>query len=141
VAVAAGAGSHSFEPHTGEVELWLAAPSLPELFAEAARALAALMAEGGTRTADPPSATVAVGAQDRATLLVEWLNELILLAETRKAVFDRVEVERLSETEIVAEVRGLAEPQVRTAVKAATLHALSLDEDETGFRARVVLDV
>jgi SHS2 domain-containing protein len=135
-------GHHRFEEHTGEVRLELGAPSLEELFVEAGRALAELMI--GDLAAGPasgPEQRVLVRAADLAALLVEWLNELIFLSETSKQVFTRFRVEHVGVGELEAVVAGVATEALKTQVKAATLHGLSLENRNGTWRASVVLDV
>jgi len=50
-------------------------------------------------------------------------------------------VDRVSDTELEAVVRGVVPEALRTAVKAATLHALEIEETPSGYSASVVLDV
>jgi SHS2 domain-containing protein len=138
---AAGA-RHSFEEHTGEVRLELTAPSPEELFAEAGRALAELMlGEIREPAASAPAHVVEVRAPDRAALLVEWLNELIFLSETSKQVFTNFRMEYVDETAARAVVTGLAPETLKTAVKAATLHGVSVEGRQGSWGASVVLDV
>lgn len=131
---------HWFAEHTGEVELHLEAATLEELFAEAGRALAELLADEPRPASGDPE-TVLVRAPDRETLLVEWLNELLFLSETRKQVFSEVHVDGIANGELRARVRGFEPGSIRTAVKAATLHQLRIEERPGGFAATVVLDV
>jgi SHS2 domain-containing protein len=124
--------------HIAELELRVLAGSAEELFAEAMRALAELMdaAEGG----EPARHELAASAPDRATLLVEWLNELVYLAASRGFVPDRVERFQLGELDVEATVSGrTAAP--RPLVKAVTYHGLSLAERDGRWSATVVLDV
>jgi SHS2 domain-containing protein len=74
-------------------------------------------------------------------LLVDWLNELIFLSETRKRVFWEIEVNRATETEFAARLRGFEPRAIKTAVKAATLHGARVEKHDGGYRAGVVLDV
>lgn len=135
------ASRHRFDEHTGEVRLWLEAPTLPALLAEAARALAALMAEPGGERAPSHPERVRVCGRDRAALLVAWLNELVFLSETRQRIYSDAEIESVSDREIRATVRGFEPAALRTAVKAATLHDARVDAGPDGFTACVVLDV
>jgi SHS2 domain-containing protein len=124
--------------HTAELELRVLADSAEELFAEAMRALAELMdaEEGG----EPARHELTASAPDRATLLAEWLNELVYLAESRGFVPDRVERFQLGEVDVEATVSGrTATP--RPLVKAVTYHGLSLAESDGRWSATVVLDV
>ena len=134
------AARHSFVEHTSEVELRLEAPTLAALFVEAGRAVAELMLGEAT---GPETVTeqVTVTAPDRAALLAAWIDELVFRAETRKAVFTRFDVTRVDESEIAAEIRGIAEPVIKTAVKAATFHELRVAEENGRWVASVVLDV
>lgn len=135
--------THSFVDHVGEVRVRLEAPSLPELFVEAGRALAELVApEGGARARSRASEEVVVRASDRDALLVEWLDELIFRSETAKRVYPELSVESVSEHEVRAHIRGVEIEDLRTPVKAATLHDLHIEErPEGGYAASVVLDV
>jgi SHS2 domain-containing protein len=134
---------HRFEDHTSEVELTLGAETLPELFAEAGRALAELLL--GTAAVDGPAAPeplrIVVRAPDDASLLVDWINELIYRTETAHRVFTRFDVVRLAGGEIVADLRGLAEPTLAAEVKAATLHQAYVRAAGSAFEGHVVLDV
>lgn len=133
-----GAGYELVE-HTGEIALRVRAHSLPELFAEAARALAELMAPevyGGSVTRH-----VTVRARDREALLVGWLNEILYLADTTGRVFSELTIHELSDTTLRATVRGFRPLRTRTAVKAATYHDARIEPVDSGFVATVVLDV
>lgn len=133
---------HWFEEHTSEVRLAAAAPTLGELFVEAARGLAELLVgEVAAGQVSGPPASVEVRAPDAEALLVDWLNELIFLSETRKRVFSEVHVERASEREFAGTVRGFEPEAIKTAVKAATLYGARVEKRDDGYLATVVLDV
>lgn len=76
---------------------------------------------------------------ERRLLLVDWLNELVFLAEVEGFVPERVERLELRDglQATLVGVRG----RPRHVVKAATLHGLELSRREEVWRARVVLDV
>jgi SHS2 domain-containing protein len=132
----------TFVDHTGEVELRLRAPTFAALLDEAALALAELMlGEDAAPAAPDVHESVVVRARDREALLVAWLDELIFRAETRKAVFTRFDFRRVEDGEIAAEIHGVAEPVLKTAVKAATYHGLRVADEDGGLVACVVLDV
>jgi len=139
--------THHFEEHTSEVRLCVAAPTLAGLFEQAGRALAELMldspAAAATKGPEPVELAerVHLRAPDRAMLLVDWLNELIFLSETRKRVYTEIHVESASDTALAASVRGVFPDVLRTAVKAATLHEVEVLVGSEGYTARVVLDV
>lgn len=139
--------SHSFQDHTGEVELTIEADTLPELFVEAGRALAELMLgrlpEGAMKPASGPAVAVELAAPDRTRLLVDWLNEIIFHTEIERTVFTDFAVEIPAEGTLTAELRGLSEAaSVNSEVKAATLHEARIDpRPGGGFVGHVILDV
>ncbi len=133
---------HTFEDHIGELALRIEAPTLPMLFEEAGRALSEAMGKGDTggSPADHEE-RMTVAAPDREALLVEWLNELVYRAEVSRVLPREFRIERLSERDLAAVVRGVRLERLRNPVKAATFHGLSVAESPEGFRATIVLDV
>jgi SHS2 domain-containing protein len=131
---------HEFLDHTSEVEVSLAAPSLAGLLAEAGRALAELLA-GEVRQADGPVERVRLESADREALLVDWLNALIFLSETRKRVFTEFRFAQVGDQSLEAEVRGFVPEGLRLPVKAATYHRVAVASSDGGLAGRVVLDV
>lgn len=124
--------------HTSELELEIEAPSEEAVFAEA---LAALSELAGDADGPPASREIEVEADDHALLLVEWLSELVYLAETEELVPDRLAALELTDGKLRATIEG-HRGQPRHLVKAVTLHRLELRPDaKVGWHARVVLDV
>jgi SHS2 domain-containing protein len=124
--------------HTAELGLEIEAPSREAVFEEALAAFAELV--GG---ADGPPITreLEVEANELGLLLVEWLSELLYLADAERFVPERVASLELDGERLRATVEGrLGEPG--QLLKAVTLHRLDFREDATvGWRAHVVLDV
>jgi SHS2 domain-containing protein len=124
--------------HTAELELEIEAASAEAVFAEALAALAELLGDG---SGDPVIREIEVESDEPALLLVEWLGELVYLAEAEQFLPERVVSLALGDGSLRATVAGhLGEPA--HLVKAVTLHRLELRQDDTvGWRGRVVLDV
>jgi SHS2 domain-containing protein len=126
--------------HVGEVEVSLRAPDLPALFAEAALALAELMA---AKVEEGPQAgeRIEVRGRDPEALLVAFVDELIYRSEMSARLWTRVEIERLTATELAATIAGPPVSEVAVPVKAATLHGLSIRGTNEGYEASMILDV
>jgi SHS2 domain-containing protein len=133
---------YEFEEHIGELRLRLSAASRAELFVEAGRALAELFC-GSDRLPQAAGERVPVELEssDQAGLLVDWMNELIFQSETKQTVFVEFDLRELGERDLRASIRGANVSELRTLVKAATLHDLRVSEQEHGVSATVVLDV
>lgn len=129
---------YCFVDHGGEVEVELESSSEAGIFEEALGALAELVStgEGGAAAAHE----VELGSRDRALLLVDWLNELVFLAEVEQFVPEGVDSIELAGDTLHASVRG-RRGRPRHLVKAVTLNRLDLRQEGDGWHARVVLDV
>ena len=136
--------SARFEEHVGELKLGLRAPTLEGLFVEAARVVAREC--GAAEGAPGPWEAVRLSARDAATLLVDWLNELIGRSEVENRAYGEVRGFGLTgpvegPVTLSAEVRGTPVPVWESALKAATYHGLELARDGGGWRATVLFDV
>jgi SHS2 domain-containing protein len=127
--------------HTSELELGIEAGSEAAVFEDALVALGELLAE---RLEDdegtPVRHEVTASAPDRATLLAEWLSELIYLVESEGFVPERIDRLDLGEGELDATVHGRRSRPPHL-VKAVTYHRLEMREQDGSWLATVVLDV
>ena len=118
------------------------AESLAGLLIEAARALATVLAR---QSRLPPVVgaprQLEVRAHDRASLLVDWLNEILYVAETELWLPVDIEIQESSEKRVLVQARGVRLEQAPALVKGVTLHGLRLEESAAGLRAEVILDV
>jgi SHS2 domain-containing protein len=133
--------THAFDDHTAEVRLRIEAPTLAALYAEAVEAVAELMATDPGAPTDGAPVAIDVRAADAGALLVELVNEIVFQSETRKKVFSRATIDVATETRVAGALEGFAARELKTAVKAATFHDLSVARGPNGWTARVVLDV
>jgi len=132
---------HELLAHTAEVKLRVRGPDFPALAAEAGRALAALELGG-----EPPPATggareIVLRAGDLGALLVDWLNELIYLAETERWVATEFTPQPGGALELRMRARGATVDTAPSRVKAATHHGLDVRATAGGVEAEVVFDV
>jgi SHS2 domain-containing protein len=87
---------------------------------------------------------IEVEARDLGGLLVDWLEEVLFLQDSRDAVLRAVTIESVAETRAVGTVRlGPRGEEVLagTAVKAITFHRLRVEPRDDGWIAEVYVDV
>ena len=136
-------GYRTFD-HTGDLglEVWAGTPE--RLFARAATALLAQVAEAAEGPVEV-RADLDLEADDAADLLVHWLNSALLESELRRAVWTRAHVHRLTPRSLSATLEGPRLDPVRQTilreVKAVSHHGLELVLDPPDCRCRVVLDL
>jgi protein archease len=124
--------------HTSELELEIAAATEPAVFLEALNAFAELVTD--VPSVHSERREVEVRGDDRESLLVAWLEELVFLAEREGFVPERAAELELGDGVVRATLRGHSGAP-RPLVKAVTLHRLLFTANGEGWRARVVLDV
>ena len=130
--------SHEIEDHVSEVRLRVHAGSLGDLLEEAGRAVTRLQLRGADAT--PGNwRTIEISAPDRATLLADWLNELISLAEAERWVGADFEVDSAEDGRVSARVWGVRLQRAPARLNAATLHGLRVDDVPGGLEGEVTL--
>lgn len=142
-----GTVAFEFFDHTGDVGVDLSAPTLEELFASAAEALAATLTE--LDTVQPrEEKLLSVAGPEPDLLLVDWLSELLYrfdaerwLARTAAVTIwhdpHRLRVEGRVRGEPMDPVRH----PLKVLVKAVTYHGLHVTKTPTGWSARVIFDI
>jgi SHS2 domain-containing protein len=125
--------------HTAELGLEIEATSPGGVFEEALAAFAELVGDGGD--GEPVTRDVELEAAELDLLLVEWLSELLYLADAEQFVPERVMSIEVDDERLRATVEGhRGDP--RQLLKAVTLHQLQFSRNDTGgWRAHAVLDV
>ena len=130
--------AYRFVEHIGEIEVELTAASEADIFEAALVALADLVDPGLGGAA--ASHEVELAGHDHALLLVDWLSELVYLAEVAGFVPEHIASFELGEDHLRATVEGRRD-HPRHLVKAVTLNKLALEQEGGRWHGRVVLDV
>jgi SHS2 domain-containing protein len=111
-----------------------------ELFENAAFGLFSLLAN--LEAVSPKQLiSLKIKGEDLESLLINWLNELIFLEDSKKMLFRKFKVKALSATALEAEVSGEkidpARHRIARSVKAATYNQLRIG----GGQAKIIFDV
>ena len=130
--------------HTADVGIIAYGADVEELFSNAALALFSLIAESAS-VEEKLQLNLKVRSEDRDSLLVEWLNELIYLFDVKHILFSRFEINSLTHNELKATCYGEGfdpmKHKIKTGVKAATYHMLKLDKNGDSYKAQIILDI
>lgn len=132
---------HRWVDHTAEVQLQVEAESPAGLAAEAGRALGLLLLRGRPPEPVGKPRILEVSSVDREALLVDWLNEILFLAEVELWVAVEIEVLEVSSVSLNARARGVPVDEPPALVKAATFHGLAVEERDGVWQAEVIFDV
>ena len=139
-------GGRAFEviDHAADVGIIAYGTDMKQIFSNAAFGLLSLITEPESIGAELQR-ELEVVAEDRDSLLVEWLNELIYLFDAEHLLFNRFDIDSLTSNRLKATCYGdkfdTLRHKLKLGVKAATYHMLKMDRRSKGYRAQVIFDI
>ncbi len=130
--------------HSADVGIIAYGVDVEELFSNAALALFSLITEPES-VEEKLHLNLEVSSENRDSLLVEWLNELIYLFDVKHILFNRFDIESLTHNQLKAACYGETfdpmKHKIKIGVKAATYHMLRLDKNGGGYKAQIIFDI
>ncbi len=131
--------------HTGDTGLILRAPSLTELFRQAAHGFYAVLLENPAAVSARDVQEITLEEDDVETLLVSWLTELNYHFSVLGNLYREYELE-ISGTQLKAGLSGNKfDPerhQLLREIKAITFHQLEVRQiEDQNWTARVIFDI
>jgi SHS2 domain-containing protein len=120
------------------------AETLEELFAQCGKAVFTAITDI-TKVSPLQEIKFEVKGETIEDLLFSFLAELIYLKDTRKMFFSKFDIEISGQYKLYC--RAMGEPidrqkhQTKADVKAPTYHKLKIEQTDTGFTVRVILDL
>jgi len=130
--------------HTADVGIRVAAPDLPQLFAEAARGLLSLLVEDVGAVEPTVELSIRLEEKDLAYLLFDWLRELLYLYDARHFLVGTCEV-GIEDGVLLAKIWGepcdMARHSLAHEVKAITSHGLFVHQEAEGYKAEFIVDI
>jgi len=137
-------GFRELEGITADVGLEAWGFSVEEALIQAGDGLASLISATETLT-DDISTEIEITSHDLPGLLVNFLNEIIFLAETSDVLPLRIVSLHIDGTALSARMKGCRyRPGIHTrnlCIKAATYHGLTIEETDGKVTVRVIFDV
>ena len=133
---------------TADIAFEATGHDLPELFIAAADATMNVMIDNLDAIESRETRQIELSSDKIDMLLFDFLQELIyfkdarrLLLRTRETQIDHKDEEYLLKAKVAGEQLDDTRHQQRADVKAVTLHGFSVQKHDSGWRARVLLDI
>ena len=129
--------------HTADLGLRIRSDDLNGLFEEAARAMFSAIVANLDDIRPVQQVAFELEAGQRDDLLRDWLAELLYAFHADHMLFGRFEV-RVADNRLTATARG--EPidaerhEIDAELKAVTYHGLTVQQDDEGWLAEVIID-
>lgn len=124
--------TYKFLAHTADLRMRVSGRTVAELFGQAVRGMMAAM-KTDIKTLKPNlTREVKVQAPDPTVLLVDFLNEVLTLAQTNREVYKEVNFKEFSETSLSAELQGVSVKEFDEDIKAVTYHEAQVRKNPQG---------
>jgi SHS2 domain-containing protein len=128
--------------HTADLRMRVCADTLESLFLDAVKGMMSIMKKDLESEARNPKRNLSISAGDKTALLVDFLNEILALAQTNKEVYPTVILKKLSETEIEAELTSVPVDGFDEDIKAVTYHEAEIRKNSAGnWETILVFDI
>lgn len=126
-------------PHTADWAIRVWAPRLEDLLEQAARGMYTLSGiETGARLEE--TSRLVIEATDMEGLLVDFLQELLYRAESRRLAYPQLAIS-ITDFRLEAEIKGGPIVAWKKEIKAVTYHNLEIRQTERGLETEIVFDV
>ena len=135
---------YEFFEHTADIGIRAVGTTLTEVFVGMARGLTELIAED-SRLQPRERRAIQLSSSDAASLLLAWLQELLVWFSTERFLPVEYELEDVTPTTLRGHVRGdTFEPSRHVQgheVKAITRHLLEVSERNGTWEGQVIVDI
>ncbi|MCX2720767.1 archease [Lentiprolixibacter aurantiacus] len=133
--------SIEYLPHTADIRMRLEASSLPELFQEGLLGMSGILKEKFCEREKELSLQIPINisATDPGCLMVDFLSEVLSVSYTEKAIFCRMELTALSETNISAKIYGAPYSELDEEIKAVTYHEAEVKKNTSDLWESLIL--
>ncbi len=128
--------------HTADLKIRVFGKTKEDLFQNALLAMMSILAPDANRSDRYDlHHYIEIKASDFETLLIDFLNEVLYLTQTEKAVFDKIKISKLTDTdtEIIGELSGRKVERFGEDIKAATYHNLDVHQNQDGIWETIIL--
>ena len=133
--------------HTADIGIEAFGKDKKEVFINIAKGMFEIIAGKNINSKGNFLYKINITAENLEDLLIAWLNELLYLSEVKLVIFNKFEIEELSDNHIKSGIEGIKiSPEVhkiKKEIKAVTYHGLEFKKDEGSglWRARVIFDI
>ncbi len=129
-------------PHTADLRMKIWGSSLEELFQNALAGFAYIIGSSVERGQEVEPQQVIVETDSPTNLLIDFLNEVLYLSNVNKAVYEKLEIEKLIETQLQGVLKGYRVGGFAKDIKAVTYHGAKVKKKENGnLEVEIVFDI
>lgn len=136
--------SLEYLPHIADIRMKIQGSSEEELFRAGLEGIGKILKKEVFGNPSKPNEFVEISlvSVDMTTLLVEFLNEVLMYSHTQKAVFFDFHIQYIDQKEIRAKIMGQKVNDFDEDIKAVTYHEAQVQNNASGMlETIIVLDI
>ena len=118
--------------HTADVRMLVQGDSLEDLFSEALYGMMEILEPKVDDQKKVIERVIAIEATDTTTLLIDFLNEVLLSTQIHKEAYNKMIFKELSQHSLEAILSGIAVQSFGEDIKAVTYHEAEVKRTEDG---------
>lgn len=135
-------GGFKILEHAMDLRIRVFGSSREELFKNALAGMASIQKKEIVDRKPTVKYPIFIESIDASAILVDFLSEVLALADTNQEVYFCVKLNEFSDTVIDAEIRGVKVNKFDEDIKAVTYHGVDIQQSESGlWEAEIVFDI
>lgn len=129
-------------PHRADLKIRAFGRTKEELFQNMFLAMQESTKSEARRPGEKTERNIKIKSLDLPSLLVDFLSEILYLNQTNKEIYNNIKFEKITDTELEAELLGQKVERFGEDIKAVTHHDLDLRQKEgKGWEATTLFDI
>jgi SHS2 domain-containing protein len=128
--------------HTADIRVRIYGKTLEELFADALKAMTEILAPTDREPKQADQRPISIQASDVTSLVIDFLNAVLLETTLRKTAYRQVTFHALAETGLRALLSGFRFESLGRDIKAVTYHEANVHKNQNGdWETQIVFDL
>lgn len=130
--------------HPADIKILVKADNLKDLFKGSALALKEILFLKDLKNKEKKEKVekeIWINSLDSTSLLIDFLNQILTFSDIENAVFDEIEIKKLTETEIFATIKGGKIEKFDQEIKAVTYHQSEIKKINGFYQTIIIFDI
>ena len=127
--------------HISDLKIKVFGKNLPELFENAVLAIRECLRPEIEIPEKNTKSKIKIKSADLSSLLVDFLSEVLYQTQVNKEIYYKVKFDKLSDTELEAELFGKKVKRFGLEIKGVTYHNLEIKKIKNHWQAIIVFDI
>lgn len=131
--------NYKFLEHTADVRMLVKGKNSKELFSNALKGMFAFLKPKVIKNTPITERKISLNSFDATALLIDFLNEVLTMANTFKEYYDKIIFEKLTENKLETKIFGKKVSSFQDDIKAVTYHEANINKTTDGMLKTIII--